>query len=199
MEVKNTNTKPDNNNEIQYVVLDLHGIIFANINDFGIRQGGMKFLEELDKGNSSTKSIYDSLIAIHKDKFEKMLNSYQDKESTELFYYPSAINAVNWLFAPNKKLIVLSSSGIKVIRYIVENFIKNYAPTYPISKVDIYDARHWGDKRESKTWKMILEKYPQIDYIFDDKANNLHAAQAAANELGFKTECFQTLSEFNFN
>jgi hypothetical protein len=191
------NTIEDANTKT-YIVLDLHGIIYANINDFGIRQGGMKFLEELDRGNDSTKSIYEQLLSLHKEKFDNLLKTYQDKELEEIFYYPSAIKSKNWLFDPNKKLIVLSSSGAKLIRHIVQGFIKTYASDYDISKIDIYDARHWGDKRESATWKKIFEKYPKVDYIFDDKANNLHAAQAAANELGYSPECFQSLNEFNF-
>lgn len=189
----------DNNLEKvkRYIVLDLHGIIFATSKDFGIKKSGQKYLSEFQ--STTFNSIYNELEAMFFSRLNEELEEYRDNQEKDIYYFPSAIKAKELLFDIGNKLIVFSSSGAKTIKYIVEKFVSENAKGYPLKDIDVYDARFYGDKRESSTWKKIFEKYPKIDYVFDDKITNLHAAQVAAGELGYNPELLQSLNNFSFN
>jgi hypothetical protein len=185
-------------NEIKrYIVLDLHGIIYANDSDFGIKKSGQKYLSEFQ--SSKFSSVYAELEEMFFARLNTELAEYKDKQAENIYFFPSAIKAKDLLFELGNKLIVFSSSGAKTIKYIVEKFVAENSKGYLLKDVDVYDARFYGDKREASTWKKIFEKYPRIDYVFDDKIVNLHAAQTAAEELGYKPELLQSLNNFTFN
>lgn len=168
----------------------MHGVLFCHDPGLDIQESSSRFIVEAWK-YAKRYPKYESavvdddiklLLEIESDSIRKGLT---DKGHLQIHYYPEAIELKDKLFNKENKIIVAANSRIETSSVILANFFEKYDVDFSLDDIDFFDVTDYGSKSSPDSWSVIFEYYDRIDMIFEDKKENLEAAQKAAKALGY--------------
>lgn len=185
------------------IILDTHGIVYCHDSGYDLSKSGERFNVELEK-YARQGGRYSDVIEEHENgdvdlaheiEYDSIKKGLTEKSCLQLYFLPEAIDAARKLFDEKNRIIAVCAAKVETINIVLTEFLKIVKMKYPVDKIDMYESSKFGSKKESGTWKAVFKNYDRIDMIFEDKPENLEAANMAAETLGFKAFCSTTLSD----